>query len=70
MYLSTSGVQANSLIRIYKKNNAEKISKETVECFSVDSIVNNNNLKKVVLIVVTLNGAEVEALCMVRINLK
>ena len=46
MYLSTSGVQANSLIsNIVEKNNAEKISKETVECFSVDSIVNNNNLK-------------------------
>ena len=63
MYLSTSGVQANSLIsNIVEKNNAEKISKETVECFSVDSIVNNNNLKKVDMISLTLNGAEVEAL--------
>ena len=63
MYLSTSGVQANSLIsNIVEKNNAEKISKETVECFSVDSIVNNNNLKKVDMISLTLNGAEVKAL--------
>ena len=51
MYLSTSGVQANSLIsNIVEKNNADKISKETVECLSVDSIVKNKKLKKLMYI--------------------
>ena len=64
MSLTTAGVQANSLIEnlIENNNSSNKINKEIVDCLSIDSIVEKKNLKKIDMISLTLNGAEVEAL--------
>ena len=63
MSLTTGGVQSNSLIRnIIKNTNSNKINEEVVNCLRIDSLIEDRNLKKIDMISLTLNGAEVEAL--------
>lgn len=63
MNLITAGVQANSLIKnLIESTTSNKVTKEVVDCISIDSIVSSKNIKKIDMISLTLNGAEVEAL--------
>ena len=62
MSLTTGGAQANSLIKKLITKNSKTTNQELVSCISIDKLVKNQNLKKISMISLTLNGAEVEAL--------
>lgn len=70
MSLTTGGAQANSLIKKFITKNSNTTNQELVNCISIDNLVKNQNLKKVSMISLTLNGSEVEALIGAKETLK
>ena len=62
MSLTTGGAQANSLIKNFITDHSKTTNEELIKCTTIDSLVKNENLEKINMISLTLNGAEVEAL--------